>query len=113
MDDARSVASLLANSPLLHGLPEQTLERIASGARRRSYRRGEVIFHQGDPGDTLVLLETGAAKVVRYSDLGDETLLAILMPGAPFGELALIDGSARSVAVQALEPVEALTIHRE
>src|SRR5690348_1423848 len=102
-----SVVSTLAKSPLLQDLPQEILEQIASGARRRTYRRGEVLFHQGDPGDALVILESGTVKVLVYSDNGDETVLSIVGPGQSFGELALIDGEARSATVQALEPVEA------
>ena len=108
-----SVVSTLAKSPLLQGLPVESLEQMATGARRRTYRRGEVLFHQGDPGDALVILESGTVKVIVYSESGDESVLAIVGPGESFGELALIDGEARSATVQALEPVEALSIHRE
>ncbi len=105
--------STLSRSPLLEGLPEESLAQIAAGARRRSYRRGEVLFHQGDPGDALLILESGAVKVVVYSEAGDETVLAVLGAGESFGELALIDGEARSATVQALEAVEALSIRRD
>jgi CRP/FNR family transcriptional regulator, cyclic AMP receptor protein len=105
--------SALAKSPLLEGLPEESLTQIAAGARRRTYRRGEVLVHQGDPGDAVFILETGTVKVLVYSDLGDETVLAILGPGESFGELALFDGEPRSATVQAIESVEALTIRRD
>src|SRR5581483_7849949 len=110
---ALPTASILAQSPLLQGMPEESLDQIAAGARRRSYRRGEVVFHQGDPGDSLLIIESGTLKVVVYSDSGDETVLAILGPGEFVGELALIDGEARSATVQAIEPVEALSLHRD
>jgi CRP/FNR family transcriptional regulator, cyclic AMP receptor protein len=108
-----SMVSTLAKSPLLQDLPAEGLEQIAAGARHRTYRRGEVICHQGDPGDALVILESGTVKVLVYSETGDETVLAIVGPGESFGELALIDGEERSATVEALEPVEALSIHRE
>ncbi len=109
---ASHVADTLAKSPLLRGLPSEALGRLAAVARRRTYRRGEVIFHQGDPGDTLFVLEAGRVKVFTYAESGDETLLAIVGPGECFGELALIDGEPRSATIQALELVEAVTISR-
>jgi CRP/FNR family transcriptional regulator/CRP/FNR family cyclic AMP-dependent transcriptional regulator len=105
--------SLLERSSLLQGLPQDSLAQIAAAARRRSYRRGEVVFHQGDPGDTLLIIESGAVKVLVYSETGDETVLAIVGPGEFLGELALIDGEPRSAAVQAIEPVEAWSIRRD
>jgi len=113
MTKTSAVLSTLAKSPLLQGLPQESLEQIATGARRRTYRRGEILVHEGDPGDTLVILESGTVKVLVYSENGDETVLSLVGPGESFGELALIDGEARSATIQAMEPVEALSIHRD
>jgi CRP/FNR family transcriptional regulator, cyclic AMP receptor protein len=109
---ATHITTTLAKSPLLRDLPEEILDRLASAGRRRTYRRGEVIFHQGDPGETLLVIESGRVKVFTYADSGDETLLAILGPGDCFGELALIDGEPRSATIQALEAVEAVSVAR-
>jgi CRP/FNR family transcriptional regulator, cyclic AMP receptor protein len=105
--------STLGKSLLLQDLPDDSLEQLAARARRRVYRRGEILFHEGDPGDALVILERGIVKVLVYAESGDETVLAIVGPGESFGELALIDGEARSATVQALEAVEALSIPRQ
>lgn len=107
-----AVGAALASSPLLRGLPEERLGRIAAVARRRAYRRGEVICHQGDPGDTFHVIESGRLKVSLYGESGAETLLAILGPSECFGELALLDGEPRSATVQALEPVETIVVRR-
>jgi CRP-like cAMP-binding protein len=106
------VAEALARSTLLRDLPAEALEGLARAARRRSYRRGEVLFHQADPGDTLLVLESGRVKVFTYAASGDETVLSILGPGESFGELALIDGEPRSATVQALEPVQTVSVGR-
>jgi CRP/FNR family transcriptional regulator/CRP/FNR family cyclic AMP-dependent transcriptional regulator len=106
------IADTLAGTPLLRGLPPDALATLTSIARRRTYKRGEVIFHMGDPGDTLFILESGRVKVYSYAESGEETVLAIVGPGSCFGELALIDGEPRSATVEALEPVEAVSIGR-
>lgn len=103
---------MLARSPLLANLPSEDLARLAAVARRRTYRRGEVIFHQGDPGDTLHLLQSGRVKVVLADESGGEALIAILSPHDCFGELALIDGEPRSATIEALEPVETVIVRR-
>ena len=106
------IVRALANSLLLRDLPEDTLERVARTARQRTYRRGEVIFHQGDDGNTLYVLESGRVKVEVDAESGDRAVVAILVPGDCFGEMALIDGQPRSATVEALEPVEALVLAR-
>ena len=62
-------SEVLARSPLLANLPPDSLSNLASAARRRSYRRGEVIFHQGDPGDSLHFLTEGrVTHVYEFRD---------------------------------------------
>ncbi|MCC7370118.1 MAG: Crp/Fnr family transcriptional regulator [Chloroflexi bacterium] len=104
--------SVLAHSPLLANLPAEELNRLGAAARRRSYRRGEVIFHQGDPGDSLHFLIDGRVKVVLDAESGDEAVIAILGPGDCFGELSLIDGEPRSATVETLEAVQTLSLSR-
>jgi len=103
---------VLTHSPLLANLPPEALSKLASAARRRSYRRGEVIFHQGDPGDALHFLTEGRVKVVLDAETGEEAVIAILGPGECFGELALIDGEPRSATVETLEPVQTVSLAR-
>jgi CRP-like cAMP-binding protein len=80
---------------------------------RRRFRRGEVIFHQGDPGDALHVVTTGAVKIVLPSPEGDEAIIATLQPGDFFGELALLDGAPHSATATAVEPVETLSLARQ
>jgi CRP-like cAMP-binding protein len=89
-----------------------TLQRVARGLRRRRFRRNEVIFHQGDAGDSLHIVATGTAKIVLPSTEGEEAIIATLRPGDFFGELALLDGSTRSATATALEPTETLMLAR-
>jgi CRP-like cAMP-binding protein len=103
---------VFTRSPLLASLPPESLTILASAARRRSYRRGEVIFHQGDSGDALHFLTQGRIKVVLDAESGEEAVIAILGPGDCFGELALIDGEPRSATVITLEPVQTVSLAR-
>jgi CRP/FNR family cyclic AMP-dependent transcriptional regulator len=87
--------------------------RVLAGAMvRRRFRRNEVIFHQGDPGDSLHVVATGAVKIVLPSSEGDEAIIATLQPGDFFGELALLDGAPHSATAIAVEPVETLSLAR-
>jgi CRP/FNR family cyclic AMP-dependent transcriptional regulator len=86
---------------------------VAQGMRRRRYRRNEVIFHQGDPGETLHIVAAGAVKIALPSPEGEEAIIATLRRGDFFGELALLDGAPHSATATALEPTETLTLPRE
>lgn len=106
-------AQSLSRIPLLQDVSLEALAQLSQSVRRRTYHRGEVIFHQGDPGDTLHLVRNGRVKVVLPAETGDEAVLAILGPGDCFGELALLDGGPRSASVVAMEQVETLVLGRQ
>lgn len=111
MDD-RFAVEALARCPLFKHADEQVLQSLAVRLRRRRFRRNEVIFHQGDPGDSLHVVAAGAVKIVLPSTEGEEAIIATLRPGDFFGELALLDGASRSATASALEPSETLVLPR-
>ena len=113
MIEARPPTAALSAMPLFRGLDGDALESIARGLRTRRFRRGEVIFHLGDPGDALFIVASGAVKITLPSETGDEAILATLRPGDFFGELALLDGAPRSATAAALEPTETLVLPRQ
>lgn len=78
----------------------------------RSYKRGQIIFAQGDQAGGLYVLTQGLLKVMLLASSGDEMLLRTLSPPATFGELALVDGGPRSASVEAIEPSRVLMISR-
>jgi CRP/FNR family transcriptional regulator, cyclic AMP receptor protein len=99
---------------LLAGVPEDDVRRLLAIARRRTFARGEVVFHHHDPADTLHLIVKGRFAVRVATPLGDTAILTLLGPGEMFGELALLgEGDARrSATVAALEPAETRCVHR-
>ena len=109
---ARPLADTLAAVPFFSGLDAASIDRVGRGMRTRRFRRGEVIFHLGDPGDALFIVTSGAIKIMLPSDTGDEAILATLRAGDVFGELALLDGAPRSATAVALEPSETLILPR-
>lgn len=87
---------------------------MLSTARRRRYGRREILFHEGDPGDTLHLIDSGRVAVRITTPLGDVATLAVLGPGDVMGELALVGGGGRrSATAMALEKTETLALHRD
>jgi CRP-like cAMP-binding protein len=111
MDDNFAIDAL-ARCPLFEQADEGILRSLADGLRRRRFRRNEVIFHQGDPGDSLHVVASGAVKIVLPSTEGEEAIIATLRPGDFFGELALLDGASRSATAAAIEPSETMVLPR-
>ncbi len=99
---------------LLRDVPDAEVRRVLSIARRRTFARGEVVFHEHDPADSLHLIARGRVAVRITTPLGDTALLALRGPGEAFGELALVSGpeALRSATVEALEPVETHAVYR-
>lgn len=91
-----------------------SLDLCAAALRPRRFRRGETIFHTGDPGDALFIVAEGAVKITIPSDDGSEpAILTTIGPGGFFGELSLLDGAARSATAVALDAVEAHVLRRD
>lgn len=111
MDDSFAVDAL-ARCPLFAHADARILSSLATRLRRRRFRRGEVIFHQGDPGDSLHVVVSGAVKIVLPSAEGEEAIIATLRPPDFYGELALLDGAPRSATATALEPTEVMVLPR-
>jgi CRP/FNR family cyclic AMP-dependent transcriptional regulator len=110
---APALARSLATIPFFAGLDDDALDRLAAATRVRRFRRGEVIFHVGDPGDALFVLVAGAVKISLPAETGDEAILARLGAGEMFGELALLDGAPRSATATALEASETVVLPRQ
>ena len=100
---AYAVPAQLARSPVFGTLPADVLERLAASMQRRTYRRGQVVFHQDDPGASVHVIESGRVKVALTTPEGEELLLRVMGEGEIFGELALLDGRPRSATISALE----------
>ncbi len=113
MVDVQSMADALSAVPLFGGLDEDGLEGLIRGMRVRKFRRGETVFHVGDPGDALFIVMSGSIKITLPADSGDEAILATLRPGDFFGELALLDGAPRSATAIAIEPTETYILPRD
>ena len=86
---------------------------LAATMPRRTYRKGDTLFHEGDSGDLLYRIERGRVAVRITTALGDVVTLSILGRGDTFGEQALLAAdSTRTASVVALESVEVRTLHR-
>jgi CRP-like cAMP-binding protein len=99
---------------IFDGIPEAETQRVLSIARRRTFARGEVVFHHDDPADTIHLIERGRFAVRVRTALGDSAILTVLGPGDLFGEVALLGPEQRRTAtVESLEAGETRSILRD
>lgn len=101
--------------PLLDSVPDEERRRFLALARRRRFDKGEVVFHEGDPGNTFHFVATGRFCVRVETALGDTAMLSLIGPGEFFGILALLraDAGGRSASVVAIERAETLSVGKD
>ena len=103
----------LANVDLFAGLKPEGLALIAKVSSEESHALGTKIFQHGDPGDKLYILLEGKVRISReIAGIGEEAL-AVLGPGAVFGEMALLDEAPRSADARVHERCRLLTVSKD
>ncbi len=100
----------LARIALFQCLTPAEIERLETIVHRQSFKSHAVVFFEDDTSDSLYGVITGAVKVYRTTDSGEERILDILGAGDVFGEYSLIDGHPRSASVSTLEPSTLVSI---
>lgn len=93
---ARPRVELIRGIPLFAQADDRFLERLAGEFMERNYAAGETIAEEGEAGKTFVVIESGQVSVTVHGQK-----VGTLGPGDAFGEMALIDKSARSATVTA------------
>ncbi len=94
---------------LLMALDDSERRSLAAAARIARYRQDELVFAQGDPGDSLYIIARG--RIELLIGIGDEALpIATLEQGAFFGEMALLTGELRSASARTLEPCDLVVL---
>jgi CRP/FNR family cyclic AMP-dependent transcriptional regulator len=104
---------LLSQVSFLASLGAEDLTALADACQTRTFKPGQALFYEGDPGHALFLIRAGQVKIVGVAGNGQELLLNVYGPGEYLGELALLDDAPRSATATALDRVEALLLYRE
>ncbi len=106
------VAALLAKTTLFANLPADAQAKVVQQMRPVSYSNGQQIFSRGDPGTELYLVLSGRVRLSIISLDGRELAFTHAGPGDIFGEIATLDGGARTADATAVSAAKALTLSR-
>jgi CRP-like cAMP-binding protein len=108
----KTVPEILAQIDLFGGLDAAHLGRFVSIGGEEKHKSGQTIFEEGSAGDKFFLILEGAVRISRIVPGMGEEALAVLRPGAYFGEMSLIDAAPRSATALAHETCRLFVIKR-
>ncbi len=110
--EGKSTLEILAQIDMFNGLPPGHLRRVVDIGVEESYRSNATIFGEGEPGDKFYLIVEGAVRISRIVPGMGEEALAVLRPGAYFGEMSLIDDASRSATAVCHEKCRLFVVNR-
>ena len=93
----------LSQVDLFKGLTVEQLEAIARIISDKEYKKGQLIFSEGDEGVGFYLVISGRVKVYKLSPEGKEQIMHIFGPGQPFAEVPVFEGSRYPANAEAME----------
>ena len=103
-------ASELAGMELLGDFTDAELDQVAGAGDVRSLRRGDVLFTEGSTPTELFVVRSGRVAIANRSIDGRESVVALMEPGAAFGEMGLFLREGRTAEARALEASEVVAI---
>jgi CRP-like cAMP-binding protein len=112
MSDRKTTIGLLRNVAIFKDLDDTELGEVADVCRVEEFVSGEYIFREGEHGNRLYLIVEGDVRISRDVPGSGEEALAILKPGALFGEMAVFDRSERSTHAISNGGTTVLTVTR-
>lgn len=98
--------------PIFSELNDESLTKIANIGIKKTFTRDSIVMFEHETGSALFVIIHGKVKISRVSDDGKEVILTLLSDSDFFGEMALLDGLARSANVTAMEDTEMFLIQR-
>jgi CRP/FNR family cyclic AMP-dependent transcriptional regulator len=110
--EGKSTLEILGQLDLFGGIGQNHLKRVVAIGGEERFKKNEKVFDEGDTGDKFYLILEGAVRISRFvAGMGEEAL-AVLRPGAYFGEMSLIDDESRSATALAHEPCRLFVLKR-
>jgi len=105
--------ALLQNVYLFKSFSPKDIEAISALSHSQTYNVGDTIFLRGEAAKALYLIKHGTIKIQHSTKAGDAIDVAALSAGSHFGEMAFVDGQARSATAVSTEPTELIEIPYE
>ena len=109
---ASSKLAVLRKHPIFCDLDPEALDQLCRYAKHTTLKRGATIVSKGDPGNSLIVVVSGTVKISISSADGRSAILNLIGPGEIFGEVALLDGLARTADATANTNCEIYVIDR-
>ena len=98
----------LKNSKIFKDLPDDAIDYISNYVNLREFKKGRIIFFEGDKGKILYIIKSGKIAVIKKGGGGKENVIAVLSEGEFIGEMALIEETERSATCKAEEDTQLL-----
>ncbi len=105
--------NILNSINIFSELSDEECKAFQKFFKPRNYLKNSMIILEEEYGDLVFVVQKGTIKITRVNDEGKEVILALLGPGEIFGELAILDGEARSANALAQENCQLLAINKE
>ena len=103
----------IESSKLFSRLPAAALQQLRAAAAEKNFADSELIFKEGDPGDGLYMVKSGAVEISAEVHNGNRQVLSALPPGEIFGEMAVLDQQPRSACASARGETSVYFLPRE
>ena len=102
---------ILARTDFFADAPPEALAAVSAAGQERHLIRGDVLFNEGDPPDSLYLVIRGRMAIAIANPIDRrESVVALMEPDDLFGEMSMLDNGPRSAMARALEPTTVLAI---
>jgi predicted acylesterase/phospholipase RssA/CRP-like cAMP-binding protein len=104
---------ILRRVPVFASCTEDQLHLIADRTRLVEYKKGELVYREGDAADAFYIISSGRVRVFTHTVQGEEKTLTVLHNGDSFGEISLLIGETHSATVQALNDALILQLQKK
>jgi small-conductance mechanosensitive channel/CRP-like cAMP-binding protein len=112
-EELARIGARLRRCDLFDAIGDDELTRLAKRVRIERYFTGEIVLRQGEPGDSLYVIDEGRVEVLLRTGENQESRLAELSTGSFFGEMSMMVDEPRSATVRTRAPTRFLVVNRE
>lgn len=99
--------------PIFASLEFDDMKKVHQYITHKNYQKGEFIFREGETLDSIIIINQGSAKAVKYSSEGREQILHVFMEGDFFGEKHLLNNDIADYSVEVLKPVGTCMLRKD